>query len=60
MVVLNMSKEVQVGPHIVDTMGGGTPRLLVSTISESPGELKDGRPNLAAWEGRVYVNYGNA
>ena len=59
-VVLNMSKEVQVGPHIVDTMGGGTPRLLVSTISESPGELKDGRPNLAAWEGRVYVNYGNA
>jgi oligo-1,6-glucosidase len=58
-VVLNMSREVQVGPHVVDAMGGDTPQLLVSTISESPGELEDGRPILAAWEGRVYVHCGD-
>lgn len=58
-VVLNMSKEVQVGPRIVDVMGDDTPRLLVSTIAASSGGLKDGRPILAAWEGRVYVNYGD-
>ena len=56
MVVLNMSKEMQTGPDVVDVMGRGTPRLLVSTIPGSLGELKDGRPMLEAWEGRVYVN----
>jgi oligo-1,6-glucosidase len=59
-VVLNMSKEVQTGPHVVDVMGGDKPRLLISTVPESAGELRDGRPMLAAWEGRVYVNCSDA
>lgn len=54
-VLLNISKEVQAGPHVVDVIGGDAPRLLVSTTPESAGKLKDGRPMLAAWEGR-YVD----
>jgi len=59
-VVLNMSKETQIGPNTVSAMGGDTPRLLVSTISGSSEEMKDGRPMLAAWEGRVYVSCAGA
>ena len=56
-VVLNMSREEQVGPDVVAAMDGDEPRLLVSTTDEGSRKLKDGRPVLGAWEGRVYVNY---
>ena len=56
-VVLNMSREEQIGPDVVAVMEGATPLLLVSTLTEGSLKLKDGRPVLRAWEGRVYVNY---
>jgi alpha-glucosidase len=56
-VVLNMSKEQQMGPDVVGILEGKTPQLLVSTIVEGSLKLSNGRPVLRAWEGRVYVNY---
>ena len=56
-VVLNMSKEQEMGPDVVSILGGETPQLLISTISEGSLKLSNGRPVLRAWEGRVYVNY---
>jgi oligo-1,6-glucosidase len=56
-VVLNMSREEQVGPDVVGVMDGETPRLLISTMAEGSLKLDNGRPVLRAWEGRVYVKY---
>lgn len=57
-VVLNMSKEEQMGPDLGSILDGGeAPRLLISTMAEGSLKLSDGRPVLRAWEGRVYVNY---
>jgi oligo-1,6-glucosidase len=56
-VVLNMSREEQVGPDVMSIMDGDTPRLLVSTIPEGFLKLTNGRPILRAWEGRVYVKF---
>jgi oligo-1,6-glucosidase len=56
-VVLNMSKEQQMGPDVVNILDGETPQLLISTISEGSLKLSNGRSVLRAWEGRVYVNY---
>ena len=56
-VVLNMSKEEQVGPDVVSIMDRETPTLLISTMTEGSLKLSNGRPVLRAWEGRVYVNY---
>lgn len=56
-VVLNMSKEQQMGPDVVGVLDGETPQLLISTMSEGSLKLSNGRPVLRAWEGRVYVNY---
>lgn len=56
-VVLNMSKDQQMGPDIVSILDGEMPQLLISTNSEGSLKLSNGRPVLRAWEGRVYVNY---
>jgi alpha-glucosidase len=56
-VVLNMSKEEQMGPDVVGILDVETPQLLISTIAEGSLKLSNGRPMLRAWEGRVYLNY---
>lgn len=58
LVILNMSGEESIGPDVAATMPGDAPRLLVTTMgSEVSWKVKDERPVLGAWEGRVYVNY---
>lgn len=56
-VVLNMSRGERPGPDIVAAMGGKEPRLLVSTRETGAFRVKNGRPMLDAWEGRVYVDF---
>ena len=56
-VVLNMSKEERNGPDLVGAMDGDAPKLLISTMEEGSLKLKNDRPFLRGWEGRVYVNY---
>ena len=56
-VVLNMSREDNVGPDVVKALDGDEPRLLISTLEAGAMKLENGRPTLRAWEGRVYTNY---
>ena len=53
-VVLNMSKEERLGPNVRASLDR-EPQLLVGTLSNE-GRIKNGRPVLEAWEGRVYIN----
>jgi alpha-glucosidase len=57
-VVLNMSREDRPGPDVAAILGKEA-KILVSTRHEDDGmaasRMKNGRPALEAWEGRVYV-----
>ncbi|KAI1009078.1 hypothetical protein LB504_003058 [Fusarium proliferatum] len=57
-VVLNMSREDRLGPDVPTVLGCAHEdvRLLAYT-RETAGGLKGGRPMLAGWESRVYVNF---
>lgn len=59
LVVLNMSRETRACPDLSRAMKCELKEvaLLVSTTGDGGAGLKERQPFLAAWEGRVYVNY---
>jgi alpha-glucosidase len=56
-VVLNMSRDESLGPDLAKALSTAEPRVLLSTLGTSSSQLKNGRPVLRPWEGRVYVNF---
>ncbi|KAI1013280.1 hypothetical protein LB503_001352 [Fusarium chuoi] len=57
-VVLNMSREDRLGPDVPTVLGCAHEDVrLMAYTRESASRLKAGRPMLAGWESRVYVNF---
>lgn len=59
-IVLNITQEERLCLDVCQALGcqADKVRLLLGTVSQGETNLKGGRPTLAGWESRVYLNFG--